>query len=89
MIRYRDHAVSGFALEGRAERLRATLHETLDIVEEFTRSLTPREAMILRLGLAASHMEESVAHGDWTRAEAHAESISRLLDQLGGQRGAR
>jgi len=88
MIRRGGYVVPGFALgdEPRAKRLRTALRDALGIVEAFTRNLTPREAMILRLGLAASHMEESVARGDWTRAEAHAENISKLFDQLGQPR---
>lgn len=83
MIRRGGRAVPGFALgDARADRLRTSLREVLDIVAETTRNLTPREATILRLGLAASHMEESVVHGDWARAEAHAENVAKLFDQL-------
>jgi molecular chaperone DnaK (HSP70) len=52
-------------------------------IERFTRSLTEREQTILRIGLEASHLEESVAHGDWTRAKAHAEVVAKLFSQTG------
>jgi len=77
--------VRGFALgdEARVDRLHAALTETLGTLKVFAESLTPRERTILALGLAASHLEESIVHGDWKRAEAHADNLVKLLDQLG------
>ena len=83
MMRRDDRPVPGFAIgDDRADRLRAALRTVLREVQQFTRDLTAREEAILRLGLEASHMEESVVRGEWTRAEAHAESIVKLFDQL-------
>jgi hypothetical protein len=66
----------------RADQLRRCLTETLGTLKVFAESLTPRETTILALGLAASHLEESIVHGDWKRAEAHADNLAKLLDQL-------
>ena len=85
MIRHGGHEVPGFALGSeRADRIRAALRAVMGEVQRLTHGLTPREVTILRLGLEASHLEESVAHADWSRAEAHTESLVKLLDQLGG-----
>lgn len=75
--------VPGFALgDERPENLRVALKSALYRIRSFTRTLTPREEAILKLGLAASHLEESVAHGDWKRAEAHADKVSDLFERL-------
>jgi len=85
IIRRGGRPVPGFGIgdDPRADRLRAALREVLDFTEQFSRSLTAREETILRLGLEASHLEESVVYGDWTRARAHAEAIVKLYEQLG------
>lgn len=85
IVRRGGYPVQGFGLgsDARAERLRSALHAVIGLVEQFARTLTAREETILRLGLEASHMEESVAHGDWVRAEAHAEAIAELYRRLG------
>jgi len=83
-------SVQGFALgDDGVQRFRVVLDELLSNIERFTRDLTPREMTILRLGLEASHLEESTAQGDWTRARAHAEKITQLLDRLGSEVSAR
>lgn len=75
--------VPGFALgDERPENLRVALKSVLYKIKSFARTLTPREEAILKLGLAASHLEESVAHGDWKRAEAHTDNFSELFDRL-------
>lgn len=73
--------VPGFAL-GDPPDIRAALEYVIAGFERFSRSLTAREAAVVQLGLSVSHLEESIAHGDWTRARAHAETVARLLDQL-------
>jgi hypothetical protein len=57
----------------------------LSTVEQFARGLTSREVTILRLGLEASHLEESVVLGDFQRAAAHVQKVSDLLAELGVQ----
>jgi hypothetical protein len=71
--------VPGFAL---GEDLRSTLRALIDETKAFSKMLTPREVVVLRLGLAASHLEESLAQGAWKRAEAHAENVANLLEAL-------
>ena len=88
MIRFGGRPVPGFALGGEGDRLRQTLNDAQRAVrgvQRFAQSLTPRELVILRLGLEASHLEESVVQGDWARAQAHVEKAAKLLDQLGGR----
>lgn len=72
-------ALFGALGDSRAERTRAAFDTLLDEVKRFARSLSPKELDILKLGLEASHMEESVVLGDWKRAEAHADKIIRIL----------
>jgi hypothetical protein len=82
-IRRNGRVVPGFALgDEEAARFRVLLDGVLRAVERFSKSLTPRELVILRLGLTASHLEESIAHGDWKRADAHADSAAQLVRQL-------
>jgi hypothetical protein len=69
--------------DGERADLRRCLTETLGTLKAFAEALTPRETTILALGLAASHLEESIVHGDWKRAEAHADNLVKLLGQLG------
>jgi len=78
MIWRNGRPVPGFALGDFQSALRVVMGE----IENFTRSLSPHEQTILRLGLEASHLEESVVHGDWKRAEAHAESVANLLNRM-------
>jgi hypothetical protein len=65
------------------QRLQQCLTDTLQALKTFAGTLTPRERDILQLGLVASHLEESAAHGDWKRAEAHAEALVKVLERLG------
>lgn len=80
-----DRVALGFALgDDDAARFRNLLDGVLRAVERFSKSLTPRELKILRLGLTASHLEESIAQGDWKRADAHADNVTQLVRQLEG-----
>lgn len=85
MIRYADRPVPGFAL-GDDTGLLAAFDTMLKEIEQVTRGLTPRESLILQLGLAASHLEESVVQGHSTRAKAHAENVVRLIELLKARR---
>jgi len=87
MIWRGGHPVSGFALgNDTTKRLSVALQEVLSSVESFSRSLTAREQTICRICLSATHLEEAVVVGDFARAQAHADKIVRLLDQLGATR---
>lgn len=70
----------GFALGD--EALLDALGTLIETTRAFSQTLTPREALVLQLGLAASHLEESLAHGNWKRAEAHAENVAKLMGAL-------
>lgn len=73
----------GFALDGvEADRFLASFNEMVSGIEALRRRLTPRELLALQLGLAASHLEESVMQGHVTRAKAHAENVAKLIEQL-------
>jgi hypothetical protein len=86
MIYFNGHPVSGIG-EDRADHLRAALMEVLKSVKAFGQALTPRERLILEIGLKASHMEESLASGDWKRAEAHMHGLVDLFEQFSQQPG--
>lgn len=43
---------------------------------------TPREELVLRIGLSLGHFEEAVATGDRARAEAHAAKIAEAYGKL-------
>jgi hypothetical protein len=82
-IRRNGSVVPGFALgESDPQRFMSAFDEVLKVVEELRRSLSPRETLALQIGLAASHLEESIIQGHTTRARAHAENVARLLEEL-------
>jgi hypothetical protein len=82
-IQRNGRQVPGFALgDDDPEHFRVLIGKVLEKVESFSHGLTHRELAILRLGLMASHMEESIAQGDWKRADAHADNVAQLLRQL-------
>jgi hypothetical protein len=84
-IQRNGQAAPGFTLgNDEAARFRNSLDGVLSAVARFSKSLTPREMTVLRLGLAASHLEESIVQGDWKRADAHADNIAKLMRQLEG-----
>jgi hypothetical protein len=66
------------------ERFNVMLNELLSWAKQFSDSLSPRETNILRVGLTASHLEESIAAGEWSRARGHAERLEKLIQALQG-----
>ena len=52
------------------------------VARKFLVSLTPREKLILQLGLRASHLEEALAAGDQQRAAAHAQGLVTIAQAL-------
>jgi hypothetical protein len=52
------------------------------VMRKFLVSLTPREKLILQLGLRASHLEEALAAGDQARAAAHAKGLVTIAQAL-------
>jgi hypothetical protein len=76
----------GLLGDERSDRLRAAFDEMLRNIKAFGDSLTPREKLILEIGLKASHVEESAASGDWKRAEAHMDRLVKLLEQFRSSR---
>ena len=82
MIYFQGRPANGFALGAEDDRLEGALLEILNAVKAFGSTLSPREKIVLEIGLTASHMEESLAHGDWKRAEAHMGRLVELLDEF-------
>lgn len=81
MIYLNGKPTRGFAL-GDEAAFKKCFTEALDALKAFAASLSQREEVVLKIGLAASHLEESIAHGDWMRAEAHADNLMKLLARL-------
>jgi hypothetical protein len=52
------------------------------VMRKFLVSLSPREKLILQLGLRASHLEEALAAGDQQRAAAHAQGLVTIAQAL-------
>lgn len=84
MIVFRNgRRLPGFSLGGEeSDKFRVAITELIETIKDLGRALSPREKLILELGLKASHMEESMASGDWKRAEAHADGLVELLKKL-------
>jgi len=72
----------GFELGSEAGRIHDVLRGLIEETRALTATLSAREALALQLGLATSHLEESLAQGAWTRAEAHAENVAKLMGAL-------
>ena len=66
------------AFLGRAERV-------ISDIAAFRRSLSPRDLLLVQIGLHASHMEEAIVVGDDLRAEAHLRALAGLVQKLRGQ----
>jgi hypothetical protein len=54
----------------------------VSVARRFLVSLSPREKLILQLGLRASHLEEAMAAGDQERAAAHAKGVMTIAQAL-------
>ncbi len=52
------------------------------VAQRFQATLSPREKLILQLGLRASHLEEALAAGDQLRAAAHAKGLVTIAQAL-------
>jgi len=59
-----------------------TAQTLLDYIRRFKKTLSPRDVLLLQIGMRASHIEEALAVGDVDRAKAHlvqlAEQVRRL-----------
>jgi hypothetical protein len=59
-----------------------SFERAIAVARRFLVSLSPREKLILQLGLRASHLEEALAAGDQQRAAAHAQGVVTLAQAL-------
>lgn len=64
-----------------------SLERAVAVVRKFNSTLTPREKLVLQLGLRASHLEEALAQGDQDRAAAHAKALVTIAQALSIPRG--
>ena len=81
-IRYAGQPVSGFAIGAAEDNVTRPINEMIEFAKAFASELTPRETIVFNLGLTASHLEESIATGEWKRAEAHVARLKKLLKQF-------
>jgi hypothetical protein len=59
-----------------------SLARAIAVAKRFNATLSPREKLILQLGLRASHLEEALAAGDQDRAAAHAKGLVTIAQAL-------
>lgn len=59
-----------------------SLSRAVAVMQRFNATLSPREKLILQLGLRASHLEEALAAGDQLRAAAHAKGLVAIAQGL-------
>jgi hypothetical protein len=64
-----------------------SFERAVTIARKFLVSLSPREKLIMQLGLRSSHLEEALAAGDQLRAAAHAKAIVTIAQALAATRG--
>jgi hypothetical protein len=64
-----------------------SFNRAVAVMRRFLVSLTPREKLILQLGLRASHLEEAMAAGDQERAAAHAKGLVTIAQALAASHG--
>jgi hypothetical protein len=58
------------------------LDRVVSIIGRFNNSLTPREKLILQLGLRGAHLEEALAHGETQRAADHERAAVTIAQAL-------
>jgi hypothetical protein len=51
----------------------------LSEIQGYVSTLSPRDQMMMRIGLHASHLEEALVSGDFKRAESHLEALGKLV----------
>lgn len=71
-------SVSTLLTPQEADEFHRSLGRVMDLLIRFQKRLTPRELVVLKIGLRASHIEESLMVGDQARAKAHLEALVRM-----------
>jgi hypothetical protein len=51
----------------------------IEILSRFQKRLTPRDVVLLKIGLRASHIEEAMTSGDHERARAHLSALVEMI----------
>jgi hypothetical protein len=51
-------------------------------IAQFKKMLSPRDMLMLQIGMRASHIEEALSQGDTTRAEGHLRHLTELVQNL-------
>ena len=52
------------------------------ILGRFQATLTPRERLVMEIGLRGAHLEEALAHGELGRAKEHEMAAVKIAQQL-------
>jgi len=58
------------------------MRRIMDGLEQFKRTLAPRDFLMLQMGMRASHIEEALSQGDTDRARFHLEHLLALIQRL-------
>jgi hypothetical protein len=58
------------------------LERALNVIAYFKGTLTPREKLVLELGLRSAHAEEALATGETERAREHFTHVVQIAQQL-------
>ena len=66
-----------------AQNLKHCFGQLSDAIARVQRQLTPRERLIMNLGLRASHAEEALMQADTSRAKSHFLAMVGLAERLG------
>jgi hypothetical protein len=56
-----------------------SFERVIELMRRFQKRLTPRELLVLQMGMRASHVEEALAHGDSERARAHLAMLVAMI----------
>ena len=59
-----------------------SLRRVAEVAGKFRAGLTPREKLVLQLGLRAAHWEEALAAGDMGRAADHERAVLTIAQAL-------
>ena len=54
----------------------------LRLIGELRRQLSPRDLVMMQIGMRASHVEEALAQGDVDRARGHVKKIVELVGRI-------
>jgi hypothetical protein len=64
------------------DRFKTAFTTILDTIQNFNKTLSPRDLHLMQIGMRASHIEEAMAHGEIDRARGHLDALVTLVKSI-------